>query len=308
MASLEKKQDIMFFIFMSSFWALNYPLVKLALDYEDSFTLLLYRVIFSLIGIIIIFNRRLILKIGLISHIKMLILSFLNVFIFMELWFIGESSVSSSLSSILIYTYPIISTLLSIMLLHEKYTRETIAGIILGFSGIMVIFSNSLGLNSYYGIILEIMAAVSWSSGTIFYKRFIRTEDRISTNFYQFAYSLIPIFLITLIYGNYGEMLHPNVYFILLSAIIGIPGTAIAYYLFLKLNRDYNVSTVSSFLFLVPAISVFFGFFLLKETLSSIQIVGFALVSMGIVFSSRGSRNKGKNLPDNLSGNIQSLN
>ncbi|MGP6207797.1 DMT family transporter [Cuniculiplasma sp. SKW3] len=287
---MEKKQDILFFIFMSSFWALNYTLVKLALSYENAFTLLLYRVIFSIIGIILIFNRKINLKMSLISHLKMIILSLFNVFIFMELWFIGESTVSSSLSSIMIYTYPVISTFLSLVLLHEKYTKETVAGIIFGFLGVIVIFSDSIGAKSYYGVVLELLAAISWSIGTIFYKHFIRTEDRVSTNFYQFAYGLIPIFLVSLVLGNPSQIVHPPISFILLAIIIGIPGTSVAYYLFLRLNRDYNVSTISSFLFLVPALSVVFAFFILDETLSLLQITGFLLVSVGIIFSSRGNR------------------
>ena len=35
--------------------------------------------------------------------------------------------------------------------------------------------------------------------------------------------------------------------------IIGFPGTAIAYYAFLHLNREYRVSTISSFLFIITA-------------------------------------------------------
>ena len=83
---MEKEKDFLFFIFMSSFWALNYPLVKMALSYEDASVLLLYRVIFAIIGMLLLFNRRIKLRLSLRSHGKMFILSLLNVTIFMEFW------------------------------------------------------------------------------------------------------------------------------------------------------------------------------------------------------------------------------
>ncbi len=287
---MEKKEDLLFFVFMASFWSLNYPLVKISLSYENAFSLLLYRVLFSLLGILLLFNRRIKFRLPARSHAKMIILSLFNVVIFMELWFIGESTVSSSLSSIIIYTYPIISTLLSLLLLKEKFSSETILGLILGFSGVIVIFSNSLSASSYYGIIFEMFAALSWSLGTVFYKRYIKIEDRITTNFYQFVYSVIPVTAIAFIFGNPGKILNPPPLFLLLAAVIGIPGTAVAYYFFLRLSRDYDVSVISSLLFIVPAISVIFAFLILGEVLSYVQVAGFILVSIGIVFSSRKNR------------------
>ncbi len=289
---MEKEKDFLFFIFMSSFWAFNYPFVKMALAFEDASVLLLYRVIFAIIGMLLLFNRRIKLRLSLKSHGKMFILSLLNVTIFMEFWFLGETSVSSSLSSIIIYTYPIISTFLSIILLKEKYTMEGIGGIALGFTGIIVIFSDSINVASVYGIFLELLAATSWALGTIFYKKYIREEDRITTNFYQFAYSLIPVIFISFISTSPGKILNPGTEFLMLSLVIGIPGTAIAYYFFLKLNRDYNVSTISSFLFIVPALSVIFSYFILHNVLTYIQTSGFLLVSIGILLSARGVRRK----------------
>lgn len=290
---------------MSSFWALNYPLVKLSLSYENASTLLLYRIIFSIIGMLVIFKKRIRLKMSLRAHGKMFILSMFNVTIFMELWFLGESSVSSSLSSIIIYTYPIFSTMFSIILLKEKYSMEGIAGITLGFFGIIVIFFNSISAASLNGIIFELISTISWALGTIFYKKYIRDEDRVATNFYQFAYSLIPVFLISLISTPPEKIVTPSITFLLLALTIGLPGTAIAYYFFLRLNRDYNVSTISSFLFVVPAISVVFSFFILHNILTYIQISGFLLVSSGILFSARGvSRIKSK---DERYGKVRSF-
>jgi Integral membrane protein DUF6. len=53
----------------------------------------------------------------------------------MGLWFLGEKSEPASISSILVYTYPIISVLLSVIFLGEKLNLYQILGLFFGFSG-----------------------------------------------------------------------------------------------------------------------------------------------------------------------------
>ena len=71
---------------------------------------------------------------------------------------------------------------------------------------------------------------------------------------------------------------------------MAIPGTAVAYYAFLHLNRKYGVSTVSSFLFIVPALSVVFSFVILDEIPTLIEIAGLLMVAAGIFFSAKGTK------------------
>ena len=283
------KRDGVLFSIMVSFWALNYPLVKFALQYVDPFTLLFYRILFSLVGILIIFNRKQLLKLKP-EYIKpMFILSMLSVFIFMDLWFIAESSISSSLSSILIYTYPVISIVLSIVFLKESYNRYVVLGVTIGFSGIILIFYNALFSSLGIGVVLALLGAICWATGTVYYKKYLAAAPRETTNFFQFLFALIPSFAVAVYVTPTTSIFHPVPTFLLIAIIMGIPGTAVAYYAFLHLNREYRVSTISSFLFLVPALSVVFGIVLLGEVPNIYEISGLILVSIGIIFSARGS-------------------
>jgi drug/metabolite transporter (DMT)-like permease len=288
---VSKKLDVVLFITMVSFWALNYPLVKFAFDYVGPFTLLFYRILFAIIGMLIIFRKKIQIRIGRDEFVPLLILSLLNVVIFMELWFIAEQTISSSLSAIIIYTYPVTSTLLSIVFLKERYNAFMIFGIILGFSGIIFIFFNSLFTSLGSGIIFALIGSLSWASGTIYYKKYLTGKRRETINFYQFALALLPSLLIAEISKPTLVIFEPSFMFLIIVAIIGIPGTAVAYYAFLHLNREYKVSTISSFLFLVPAISVVFSLILLDEVPTRTEFIGLILVCVGIIFSAKGTRN-----------------
>jgi Predicted permease, DMT superfamily len=93
------------------------------------------------------------------------------------------------------------------------------------------------------------------------------------------------------------SIFEPSPVLILLVLIISIPGTAVAYFAFLHLNRKYGVSTISSFLFLVPALSVVFGIIILKEIPSFYEIIGLILIGIGIFFSARGTKAKASAKP-----------
>ena len=271
---------------MSSFWALNYPLVKIALSYESPTVLLFFRVLFATLFSLLLFWKNIELKISRNTALKVIVLSLFNVVLFMELWFYSENFMSAPLTSVLIYTYPIISTVLSISVLQEKVNMGIIVGIILGFTGMIIVFSYNLGVHSFTGPVIALLAALSWSLGTLFFKKFINNESKETVNFYQFLFALPVTFILVMLSGQLDEVINPTLWSLFIAALIGIPGTAFAYFAFLHLNRDYSVAGVSSLLFVVPALSTIFSLIILNQSLELVGMVGLALISVGTFFSS----------------------
>ncbi len=284
------KGDIALFAIMVTSWSINYPVLKIALNYTTPFVLLFYRILFSFIFIYIIFRPKLHLKLSRHDIIPLFVLSLLDVVIWMELWFVAETTISASLTSILIYTYPIISTLMAVIFLGEHYNKYVFVGIIIGFTGIIVIFSNSLKVGLKPGIVIAILSAIMWALGTMYYMKYHTKRDRETTNFYQFGFAILPALLIAGVANPDINTLELTPLLLGLILIMAIPGTAVAYYAFLHLNRKYGVSTVSSFLFIVPALSVVFSFVILDEIPTLIEIAGLLMVAAGIFFSAKGTK------------------
>ncbi len=287
---MTSRQDAVLLVAMVVFWAINFPIVKIGLVYENSYTLLFYRVLFTVVGMLIFFSKRITYRIKRDDIPLLLVQSFFMVILFMELWLLGETTISSSLSSILIYMYPVLSTVFSIIFLKEYYNKFVILGIIIGFSGILLIFFNALFSSLGIGVVFSIISAISFAIGTVFFKKFLTKKSNETTNFYQFVFALVPCLVIAYYFDPSITLFEPTPFFLLLAIILGIPGTALGYYIFLYLNREYRVSTISSFLFLVPAISVVFSIFLLNEIPTIYEVGGLILVSIGIIFSARGNR------------------
>lgn len=279
--------DAILFLVMASAWALNYPFVKFALSYEGPEGVVLFRIIFALIFAVALFGRGLKWPSGKRENILLLIYGFLNIVAFMSFWLLGESTETSSLSSIIIYTFPVLTMLFSIIFLGERASKLKIAGTFLGFGGLIVVFVDHLIIRPGIGLFLLLFAAISWASATIVFKKYFANQDSRSVNTIQFVYALPFLALFSLAPGSF-TIQGLTIQFLLIALFMGSIGTAVAYGIFLYLVRKYPVSEISSFFFLVPALSIVFSLLLLHEVSTTYTYAGFALISLGIFLSSFG--------------------
>lgn len=279
--------DVILFLSMATFWSLNYIFLKIALAFQGPFFILTLRVIFALIFTLLLFFNRLGRPSSHKSILKILIFGSLNLTLFMSFWFIGETIVSAGLSAILVYTYPLFVVILSRLFLHERLNRMSITGLVVGFLGVIIIFSNSSISGTTLGMVLLVMAALSWASGTIFYKKFLSGENLWTVNTLQYIFAIPVVFAMSILTGgiNTSEILNPT--FLMIVIYMGSLGTAVAYTIYLFLYRRFKAASISSFFYTVPALSLLYGHFIISETEGLQTILGFVVISIGILLSSR---------------------
>jgi Predicted permeases len=278
--------DAVSFVLMASFWALNYPLVKFAYAYETPMALLFFRILFAAVSSLIIFNRGIHIPRDLLTNLKILVFALLNLVLFMGFWFAGEATESSALSSIIIYSYPVITIALSSAFLKEKLSGLRIAGTAVGFVGLLFIFIQQLIIRPGIGLIFLVLAAVSWSVATVYFRKYLVHVGSMTVNTLQFIYALpfivafvVPFQMISI------SGLTPK--FLAIMVYMGALSTAVAYWIYMRLYTKYSVSEISALFFAVPAISIVFSYFLLGEKNTIFTYFGFALIAAGIFLSSR---------------------
>ncbi len=294
---MPKVIDILAFIAMASSWALNYPLVKFALVYQSPMSLVFFRVFLAAVFSFIFFRKKIKIPRDLKTNLSLLIFSFLNMTIFMSFWFLGEQTESSSISSIIIYTYPVLSILFSVVFLKEKLSGIRALGVIFGFIGIILIFLHQLTVKPGIGLFFLAIGAASWALGTIYFKKYLQGVGNYTVNALQFAYSIPFLLLIVVPTGSINfSMLTPQ--FLIIVLYMGSLSTAVAYFIYIHLYSKYSVSDISSFFFAVPALSVIFSYFLLNENNSLATYLGFFMISLGIFLSSRKQNNGIMQIPD----------
>lgn len=288
---MSKYVDAGLFVLMAFFWGLNYPLVKIALQYQSFATLTLFRVLFAIVFSFAIFWKKIRFPKDKTDNFNIFVFAILNIVIFFTLWFMGESTVSSGLSSIIIYTYPILSILFSFLFLKEGLNNYKITGLIFGFIGLVLIFANQIITRPNIGLVFLIIAAISWSFGIVFLRKYLTLVGSYTVNSLQFLYALPLVFIISIPYHvvNVSKF---NIEFLLITLYMGSLGTAVAYFIFVHLYSKYKASEISGFFFLVPAISLILGYFILGETMSLITYIGFAVIGIGIYLTSVNSTKK----------------
>lgn len=86
----------------------------------------------------------------------------------------GLALLPSGRAALLGYTMPLWSIPLSAWLLHEKLTRQRLAGLVLGMIGVFVLISADLARmsRSLLGVGLMLCGAICWGLGVVLLKRF----------------------------------------------------------------------------------------------------------------------------------------
>lgn len=270
---------------MSSFWGLNYVFLKVALGYEPPLYTLLFRILIALAFALLFFGRRMVWPSGLKLNLNLLIFSLLNITGFMGLWFFGETTVSAGLSAVLVYTYPLFTVILSRAILKETLSLRMIVGVVVGFVGVVITFSGAFTSGFNTGGFLLIFSAVAWAIGTVFYKKNISGENPWTINTFQYLYAAPFLLVLSVMAGGFRPS-GLTYEFYLSVLFIGSVGTTFAYFIYLLLYARYQASSISSFFFVVPALSLIFSYLILHEAISYITIVGFSVISLGIYLGS----------------------
>ena len=291
-------KDAAAFLAMASMWALNYPLVKIALLFEGPLYILLFRLLFGAVFSIAIAGGFRHVPAGLRDNALIMITGLLNSALFMGFWFLGERTESASISSIIIYTFPIINIVLSYVFLRKDLTAARAIGTVVGFAGVIVIFIEQLSIGLNTGLIYLILAALVWSLSAVVYKKYLSGRSVGSVNAMQFIYAL-PFVFVWALFGEKFRAAGLGYEFLGTMVYMGLFGSALSYLIYFHLTRKYDVSLISGFFFVVPAISVLLSFVMLHETSTLFTYAGFGLISAGIFIASTmgrtaGSAGKGK--------------
>jgi drug/metabolite transporter (DMT)-like permease len=197
----------------------------------------------------------------------------------------------SGSAAVVIYLQPILVGLASYLVLSEQLSVPKVVGLVLGFSGVVVVSTGSLSgssLGTPLGVAFGVGSALSWTLGTVYFKWY---GERLST---LWAVA-VPFSAGGVVLTGLGLVLEPlssiswtGTYFasFLYTALVG---TALAWMLWLGLVKAGEASRVSAYVFFVPLASVLLGAAFLGETLSPWLLAGAALVVCGIYLVNRQS-------------------
>ncbi|MEO7272484.1 MAG: EamA family transporter [Vicinamibacterales bacterium] len=200
----------------------------------------------------------------------------------------AEQWVPSGLTAVLVATSPFwMAAIETFMPDGEKLRSRVIAGLVLGFSGIVLLVWPELTFGSaghrgfLAGVIAVQIAAFGWSLGSSYSKRLDIKENILGQSALQMLFGGILMTIAGTLHGEWGSLAFSTRSFTALMYLstIGALGGFVAYTYAL---RHLPVSFVSLYAYINPIIAVTLGVLFLNEPFTSRMAVSAGLVFAGV--------------------------
>jgi drug/metabolite transporter (DMT)-like permease len=205
----------------------------------------------------------------------------------------AEQSVPSGLTSLLITTVPFwIVGLESILPNGARLNRIILFGLLLGLSGIVLIFGGDLQSlfdpKFFTGVIGLMIAVIGWSAGTLYskYKK-VSVHPLMSAS----VQMMIAGVCLTVLGILLGEVSSFNITQKSMMAFIYLVifGSLIGYASYIYAIAHLPVSLVSTYAYVNPIIALFLGWFVLDEKITVEIFIGAAIILVGVGLVKRGT-------------------
>ena len=200
-----------------------------------------------------------------------------------------EQWIPSGLASVLFATYPLLVAMLAHWFLPgERLGPWGFAGILLGFAGVAVIFSEDLaGLGGPQMVLaasVMLIAPVVSAVGSVIVKRWGEGIHPISLTAVPIGLAAGVMGIVSL--GVEGRQVIPLDTATVSSLLyLGVFGSAVTFTLYFWLLSHIPATRLSLMTYLIPVIAVLVGVVFLGEPLTTRIVVGGALVMMGVVLA-----------------------
>ena len=276
-------------LFLSVLWGASFLFAKIAVGAIPVFVALAARVMIGAasLGLYLIVTRHELPRELRIWRMFLFMGVFNNAIPF-ALLFWAQTEITAGLGAILNAMTPIFTLIVAHFLTRdEKITRDKLIGIGIGFCGVAVLVGPSLLLDPGRAALAKvacIVASVSYGFASVFGRRFAREGvSPLSATFGQIVTSSLVIFPIALFFHPVATLAAAPVEVYLALLGLGIISTAFAYVLFYKILARAGATNVSLVTLLVPVSATILGALVLDETLTPMQGLGMALISIGLL-------------------------
>lgn len=207
------------------------------------------------------------------------------------LFFLGLKYLSASLAAIILYSYPVFVLMLSTVFLDERVTRTRLFALLAVGIGIRLTVGPSPGVGDTFGIGLVLVSSIGYAVYTTGSRAFlasIDSESFVAVALIATTVSMIPFGLLI---G--GLSIPSRIEQWALIAGIGIVGTAIPIFLFIRGLERIEASHASIIGTSEPVVTVLLGISLLGEPVTTTLVAGGSLILGGAILVQLDSRNSG---------------
>ncbi len=281
--------DYSLLCFLALIWSSAFFNIKIATESFGPVTIAFLRVFLASIPLIILCNYKKI-KIEVFSKdwYWFALIGFVNLVIPFFFISYGIKAVQSNLAAILMSSTPLTSTILGhYFTKYEKFNLIKTIGVLIGFSGIVYLFSDNILINenNFYSAIIILLGATGYVvGGVLTLKISNKKNENVTTSICIWAsIILLPL---TLIFEQPWNSI-PSTISVISVIYLGLVSTGLAWLLRFSILKKNGLIFQSQVSFLIPIFGIVLGYIFLNELITPKIIVSVVLVLIGIYLAKR---------------------
>jgi probable blue pigment (indigoidine) exporter len=219
---------------------------------------------------------------------KILVLGALNFSIFWWLLFVSAYNLPGGVAATVGAIQPLIVVFLASLLLASKIRWVALVSAILGIFGVALLLLNSSFELNQIGLLAGIGGAMSMAAGTVLSKKWFAVSstegvDPLTMTAWQLVAGGVLLLPAALLFEPaLGPLTQEN---LLGFVYLGSIGAGLAYFLWFRGLAKLSPSAISPLGFLSPVTAVLLGWIVLDQSLTWLQMFGFAVVLLSVWLS-----------------------
>ena len=281
-----KTSDYFILVLLSLIWASAFFNIKIATYSYGPITIAFLRIFFGMIPVLLLcFYKKIKIEVFSKDWKWFAAIGVINLVIPFFLIAYGVQKVQSNLAAILMSTTPISATILAHLFIDkEKINLVKILGIILGFLGIVYLFSENLLINDenlFSALMILVGSTFYVIGGILTLKISHKKNENVTASILIWGTIFVcPISLIIEQPWN----LNPSLESTLSLIYLGVFPTGIAWLLRFMILKRNGLVFQSQVAYLIPIFGVILGYLFLNELVTSKILISLFIVILGIYF------------------------
>ena len=281
-----KLLDYLLLVLLALIWASAFFNIKIATYSFGPVTIAFLRVIFGAIPVLLLCYYKDI-KIEAFSKdwYWFAMIGFINLVAPFFLIAYGVKSVQSNLAAILMSTTPLSSTVLGhFYTKNEKFNFIKTFGILIGFSGILYLFSDNLLIddNNFFSAILILLGSTCYVVGGVLTLKISKKKNENVTGSILIWAIIILIPLVSFIEQPWNVT--PRLDSTISVIYLGLVSTGIAWLLRFRILVNNGLIFQSQVSYLIPIFGTILSYIFLKELITTKVLISLIAVCVGIYF------------------------
>jgi len=286
--------DYTLLVVLALIWASAFFNIKIATESFGPITIAFLRVFFGSIPVLLLcFYKKIKIEAFSKDWYWFAIIGFVNLVLPFFLIAYGVKSVQSNLAAILMSTTPLSSTILGhFYTKNEKFNLVKTFGILIGFSGIIYLFSDNLLINdsNFISALLILLGSTCYVIGGVLTLKISKKKNENVTGSILIWAVLILIPFVYFIEKPWNSI--PSVESTISVVYLGMVSTGIAWLLRFKILKDNGLIFQSQVSYLIPIFGTILSYIFLKEIITPKVLLSLLAVVVGIYFVKKADQKK----------------